>query len=206
MLTLRLCRHWGSHLNFHEGPVIELTLRLIHPPLSTIVPMDVQIAIWLLSCSISIKTRNSMMWTTCYCPAQLVSIGILLQVCSRPFGLQESASVDKLLAQNANSCKTSLKRVLSGATRRMHFQLKYRLIRLAVSQTDSLKYSPNAEWFFPNGFPIPATLNSVSPTLFECRYNCHLQNHESTSQSDMDHVAAISRDVIYQMKEFMSKP
>jgi hypothetical protein len=70
---------------------------------------------------------------------------------------------------------------------------------LTVSETGSLKYFPIAECISPRVFPIPATLDSVSLTLFECQQYCHLQNHESTSQSDIDHVAAISRDISDQM-------
>jgi hypothetical protein len=152
------------------------------------------------------QNRNSIMWTMCYCQTQLLSMGILLQVCNKLFRLQKSANIDKLLTQNANSCKIYLKEVLSGATRRINFQLKQNLILLAVSETGSLKYCPIAKCMSPSGFPIPVTLDSVSSTLFECQHNCHLQNHESTSQSDIDHVAAISRDMIDQMKKFMSKP
>jgi hypothetical protein len=191
---------------FHEGLVNGLTLRLINTSLSTRVQMVVHIAVWLFLCSVWIKTRNSIMWTTCYCPAKLLSMGIPLQVCSQLFELQESANIDKLLTQNASSCKMYLKRVLSGATRRIHFQFTYDRILLAVSETGSLKYFPIAECISPSDFSRPATLDSVSPTLFDCRHNCHLQNHESTSQSDIDHVAAISRDMIDQMKKFMSKP
>jgi hypothetical protein len=95
----------GSQPAFDGSLVIGLTLRLITPSLSTKVPMVVQITIWLFLCSVWIKTRNSIRWTTCYCPVQLLSRGILLEVCNKLFGLQKSANIDKLLTQNASSVK-----------------------------------------------------------------------------------------------------